>query len=45
MEAIKVLLGMTDTLTGRVLYFDAQAMEFEQVTLEKNPHCRVCGTN
>lgn len=43
MEAIKVLLGIPDTLTGRILYFDAQTMEFEKIELQQNQNCPACG--
>lgn len=42
-EAIKVLLGMPDTLTGQVLFFDAQTMDFEKFILNQNPDCPLCG--
>jgi len=41
-EAIKVLLGLGDTLTGRVLALDAITMEFRSVRLRKDPACPVC---
>ncbi len=44
-EAIKVLLGLGDTLTGRLLLFDALSMEFRQVKVRRNPKCPVCGDN
>jgi molybdopterin/thiamine biosynthesis adenylyltransferase len=43
MEAIKVLLGLPDTLTGSVLYFDASTMDFEKVGLRRDPNCPLCG--
>lgn len=42
-EALKVLLGIGDSLAGRLLLFDALNMNFEYVKLRKNPHCKVCG--
>lgn len=42
-ETIKVLLGIGDTLAGRLLIFDALAMEFRDIRLRRNPACPVCG--
>jgi adenylyltransferase/sulfurtransferase len=42
-EAIKLILGIGDTLAGRLLLFDALAMEFREVKLRRDPHCPVCG--
>jgi sulfur-carrier protein adenylyltransferase/sulfurtransferase len=42
-EALKVLLGIGSTLTGKLLLYNALDMTFDFVTLKKNPKCRVCG--
>lgn len=42
-EAIKWITGIGDSLLGRLICFDALAMEFRQVKLSKNPNCLVCG--
>jgi adenylyltransferase/sulfurtransferase len=42
-EAIKVLLGIGTTLTGRVLMLDALHMEWHSMRLRKNPKCPTCG--
>jgi len=42
-EAIKLILGKGEPLIGRLLLFDALAMEFREMKLDKNPHCPVCG--
>jgi sulfur-carrier protein adenylyltransferase/sulfurtransferase len=44
-EALKLLLGVGDTLLGRLLLYNALDMSFDFVTLRKNPNCRVCGEN
>ena len=44
-EAIKLILGIGDSLIGRLLLYNAQDMSFEFVRLHKNPNCRVCGTH
>ena len=43
-EALKVLLGIGETLTGRVLVMDALAMEWRTIKLRKDPACPVCGS-
>lgn len=42
-EAIKVLLGIGDTLDGRLLLLDAQNMEWRTLKLRHDPRCPVCG--
>lgn len=42
-EALKLLLGIGDTLVGRLLIYNALDLSFEFVKLKKNPKCRVCG--
>ena len=44
-EAIKLITGAGDPLIGRLLLIDALAMRFRSLKLEKNPQCRICGTN
>jgi len=44
-EAIKLLLGIGTSLSGRLLLFNALDMSFEYVKLRKNPNCKVCGPN
>jgi adenylyltransferase/sulfurtransferase len=42
-EVIKILLNIGDTLSSRLLLFDALAMEFSEMKLKKNENCPVCG--
>jgi sulfur-carrier protein adenylyltransferase/sulfurtransferase len=42
-EVLKLLLGIGEPLIGRLMLFDALAMEFDEVRLKKNPACVVCG--
>jgi len=42
-EALKFLTGSSRLLKGRLLFCDAEAMQFEEVAFEKDPQCRVCG--
>ncbi|MBI2907760.1 MAG: molybdopterin-synthase adenylyltransferase MoeB [Chloroflexi bacterium] len=44
-EAIKIIVGVGESLAGRLLLFDALSMEFRQVKLRKNPGCPICGEN
>ena len=44
-EAVKLILGVGESLIGRLLLYDALNMSFEQVRLRKNPNCPVCGEN
>jgi adenylyltransferase/sulfurtransferase len=42
-EAIKLILGVGDSLVGRLLLFDALQMKFRTLKLKKDPDCPVCG--
>jgi adenylyltransferase/sulfurtransferase len=44
-EVIKLILGIGDTLLGRLLLVDALGMNFRTLKLRKNPDCPVCGTH
>ena len=41
-EALKVLLGIGDTLAGRLLLFDALDATFTELTLRRDPACPAC---
>jgi len=41
-EAIKQILGIGDTLIGKLLLYNALDMTFDFVKLRKNPNCKVC---
>ncbi|WP_445773852.1 molybdopterin-synthase adenylyltransferase MoeB [Shewanella sp.] len=41
-EAIKVICAMGQALSGKLLMVDAMTMEFRQMTLSKQPQCKVC---
>lgn len=43
MEAVKRIVGITTGLVGRLLVFDALAMEFRGLNLRKDPACPLCG--
>ena len=44
-EAVKLLLGAGEPLTGRLLIFDALRMRFREMRLRRDPACPVCGEN
>lgn len=41
-EAIKLILGIGEPLSGRLLHFDALAMRFRETRLRPDPGCAVC---
>ncbi|MBK6921138.1 MAG: molybdopterin-synthase adenylyltransferase MoeB [Deltaproteobacteria bacterium] len=41
-EAVKIILGVGETLSGRLLVFDALGTKFRTLKLRKDPGCRVC---
>jgi molybdopterin/thiamine biosynthesis adenylyltransferase/rhodanese-related sulfurtransferase len=43
-EALKVLLGIGETLAGRLLLFDALDSTFTELKLRRDPACPVCST-
>jgi len=42
-EAIKIIAGFGQPLTGRLLLLDGLSMEWNQIKLNKNPDCPTCG--
>ncbi len=42
-EAIKYLLGKGELLTNRLLFLDALEMRFQELNLERNTNCALCG--
>jgi molybdopterin-synthase adenylyltransferase len=43
MEAIKLLTGVGEPLTGRLMVIDAKTSEWRTMKVAKDPSCRVCG--
>jgi molybdopterin/thiamine biosynthesis adenylyltransferase len=41
-EALKLLLGIGDSLAGRLLLFDALDASFSELRLRRDPECPVC---
>jgi molybdopterin/thiamine biosynthesis adenylyltransferase/rhodanese-related sulfurtransferase len=42
-EALKLILGAGESLTGRLLLFDALHTTFDEVAIRRDPACPVCG--
>ena len=42
-EALKLVLGIGDTLLGRLLLLDALGTTFDEVSVRRDPDCPVCG--
>ncbi len=42
-EVVKVILGVGDTLKGRLLLYDALGMKFRELKLRRDRDCPVCG--
>ena len=42
-EVIKLILGIGETLVGRLLMFDALSTSFIEFKLRRDPNCPVCG--
>ena len=43
-EALKLILGIGDTLAGRLLLVDTMAMRFRTIGVERDLECPACGT-
>jgi len=43
-EAIKMLLGLGETLAGRLLTIDVMTMAFRTIEIRRDPECPACGT-
>jgi molybdopterin/thiamine biosynthesis adenylyltransferase/rhodanese-related sulfurtransferase len=41
-EAIKLILGIGESLAGRLLHFDALALRFRETRLSPDPQCPIC---
>ncbi len=42
-EALKLILGIGQPLTDRILDFDAQKTNFREIKTKRNPNCPLCG--
>ncbi|MEZ5063209.1 MAG: molybdopterin-synthase adenylyltransferase MoeB [bacterium] len=44
-EVIKLVLGIGETLVGRLMLYDALSMKFREMRVRRDPACPVCGEN
>lgn len=44
-EAIKLIIGIGDSLIGRLVSFDALKLRFREFRIRKDPKCPICGDN
>ena len=44
-EALKLILGIGESLSSRLLLIDALSMNFREVKIKRNPACPLCGDN
>jgi adenylyltransferase/sulfurtransferase len=44
-EVLKLILGIGESLNGRLMLYDALSMEMRQVRVRRDPNCVVCGDN
>ena len=42
-EACKHLMGVRDTIAGRLIIYDSRALTFDVIAWGKNPGCSICG--
>ena len=44
-ETVKLIMGIGESLSGRLLLIDALDMDFRTVRVRRNPQCPLCGDN
>ena len=42
-ETLKLIMGIGDTLIGRLLHYDALRMRFREFNIAPDPDCPLCG--
>ena len=42
-EALKLIIGIGESLAGRLLLLDARSMEWSSIKVKRNAKCVVCG--
>lgn len=45
LEALKILLGIGNSLSGRLVIFDGLSMSMDEIRIKKSVNCPVCGKN
>jgi len=43
-EAIKLVAAAGESLSGRLVMFDAKSADWRSVRVKRDPTCKVCGT-
>ena len=43
-EALKLVVGVGQSLSGRLLMLDGRSMEWSTMRVQRAPGCAVCGT-
>jgi molybdopterin/thiamine biosynthesis adenylyltransferase/rhodanese-related sulfurtransferase len=44
-EVIKLILGLGDIASGRLVHYDALALAFSSFNVQRDPRCAICGDN
>ena len=44
-EALKLLIGIGSSLAGRLLMLDGRGMQWSEIALRRDAHCKVCAGN
>lgn len=44
-ETMKIIIGMGEILSGKLLLIDALNMDFRKLNIKKNPECKICSEN
>ena len=42
-EVVKLVIGIGDTLSGRLLLYDSLGTAFTELKVRRDPHCPICG--
>jgi adenylyltransferase/sulfurtransferase len=45
LEVLKFISGIGSLLKNRLLIWEGDIGNFEEIRIERNPQCRVCGSN
>jgi Dinucleotide-utilizing enzymes involved in molybdopterin and thiamine biosynthesis family 2 len=45
LEAVKLILNIGDTLSGRILTFDGLRLNFREIEWSRKANCPLCGDN
>ena len=43
-EVVKLLLDMGETLSNRIIYYDALDSDFDTISMNRSTNCNLCGT-